>query len=38
LRAGAVEFLYKPFSEAVLLGAIQSALQASRDGGAGTPC
>jgi len=38
LRAGAVDFLYKPFSEAVLLGAIQSALQASRDGGAGTPC
>jgi FixJ family two-component response regulator len=38
LRAGAVDFLYKPFSDAVLLGAIQSALQTSRDGGAGTPC
>jgi FixJ family two-component response regulator len=38
LRAGAVDFLYKPFSEKVLLGAIQSALQASQDGGAGTPC
>ena len=38
LRAGAVDFLYKPFREEVLLRAIQSALQASRDGGAGTPC
>jgi FixJ family two-component response regulator len=38
LRAGAVAFLDKPFREEVLLRAIQSALQASRDGGAGTPC
>ena len=38
LRAGAVEFLYKPFREEVLLRAIQSALPASRDSGAGTPC
>ena len=38
LRAGAVDFLYKPFSEAVLLGAIQSALRATRDDGVGTPC
>ena len=38
LRAGAVDFLYKPFREAVLLRAIQSALQASQDSGAGTPC
>ena len=38
LRAGAVDFLYKPFSEEVLLRTIQSALQASQDNGAGTPC
>ena len=38
LRAGAVDFLYKPFREEVLLRAIQSALQGSRDGGAGPPC
>jgi FixJ family two-component response regulator len=30
LRAGAVDFLYKPFREDVLLKAIQSALQASQ--------
>jgi FixJ family two-component response regulator len=38
LRAGAVDFLDKPFSEEVLLRAIQSALQASRDSGVGTLC
>jgi len=38
LRAGAVDFLYKPFRQEVLLGAIQSALQASRHGGAEIPC
>ena len=38
LRAGAVDFLYKPFSEEVLLRAIQAALQASREGGEGTQC
>jgi FixJ family two-component response regulator len=32
LRAGAVAFLDKPFSDEVLLGGIQSALQSSRGG------
>ena len=36
LRAGAVDFLYKPFREAVLLSAIQSALQPPQQGGEGT--
>jgi FixJ family two-component response regulator len=29
LRAGAVAFLYKPFSDEVLLGAVHAALQSS---------
>lgn len=33
LRAGAVDFLYKPFSDEVLLKAVQSALQSSRGDG-----
>ena len=32
VRAGAVDFLYKPFREEVLLRAIQSALQSCREG------
>ena len=32
LRAGAVDFLDKPFSDEVLLGAVQVALQSSREG------
>src|SRR5215510_12509469 len=38
LRAGAVDFLYKPFREDLLLRAIQSALQASREGEGGAQC
>ena len=32
LRAGAVDFLYKPFSDEVLLRGVHSALQSSRGG------
>ena len=32
LRAGAVAFLDKPFSDEILLGAVQSALQSSQGG------
>jgi len=33
LSAGAVDFLYKPFSDEVLLSAVQVALQSARGGG-----
>jgi two-component system response regulator FixJ len=33
LQAGAVAFLNKPFSDEVLLSAVESALQSSRGGG-----
>jgi FixJ family two-component response regulator len=33
LRAGAVAFLYKPFSDESLLGAVYAALQSSQEGG-----
>ena len=32
LNAGAVAFLYKPFSDQILLGAVHTALQSSRGG------
>lgn len=38
LRAGAVAFLSKPFRDEVLLRAIRSALQSSREDGEGAQC